>query len=367
MKLIIRFLYDWDGKGTDNEPEKIAHIKNHMEQLSDILNTYKEQIYTTQGIFVGSWAEMHGSKYMSTENMTSLLLTYAKYTDPSIFLAVRTPEQYRTILEEIEGHPEKYAEEQVTVEDLKKRLGLFNDGIFGSPSDLGTYRQVEAASSEIEKQNLRNTELEFQNALCLQVPNGGEVVGENDLSDGETAVNDLKKMHVSYLNHVYDRKVIDKWRKEKITTPDDLYEGQTYYEYITDHLGARFVLEDCTIDYKPLQTGRAKGTISIVNKGFSSLYKEKDFSLRLINLETKKETGLFDSKDLSEEQKTINWQPDITVNIPFSFSPFDLEDGEYDLIATLKDPDTDERISFANDCYSTDADGYVIGTLKIAR
>lgn len=365
MKLIIRFLYDWDGNGIENEPEKKSHIRNHMEQVSEILNEYKSQIYTTQGIFIGSWAEMHNSKFMSAQNMTSLLLTYAQYTDPSIFLAVRTPAQYRAIFNELEQNPEKYKNFSITPAELKQRLGLFNDGLFGSYSDLGTYQSVDAAPTEFEKMTARQQELNFQNEICNLVPNGGEAVSGSTLGSGKNAVEELSKMHISYLNHMYDKKLIEQWKKETISEIGNPYDEKTYYEYITDHLGARFVLTDCEINYTPLRGKYAKGIVTIVNKGFSSLYSEKDFSLCLIHNESKKETTLLETKDLEETQKTNYWNPETEIKIPFSFSPLDLEDGDYELVAALKDPDTEDEISFAN--HVENDNGYVLGTLTIIR
>lgn len=366
MKLIVRFLYDWDGNGMEHEPDKMVYVKTHMEQVSEILNDYKELIYTTQGIFIGSWAEMHGSRYLSTENITSLLLTYAEYTDDSIYLSVRTPTQYRTILEELTAHPEKYGNYHVTPEELKKRLGLFNDGLLGSLSDLGSYQEVDAATDS-EKESVRQEILDFQGELCLQVPNGGEVVNNSSLNDGAAAVKDFSSMHISYLNQVYDLEVINKWKQTIITEERDLYEGKSYYDYITDHLGARFVLKDCTLNYQPFQKGKAKGTLQLVNKGFSNLYTEKEFTLRLIHTETKKETTILTAKDLEENTKVRNWAPESPVSIPFSFSPLALEDGEYKLIATLTDPETDEVISFANKAYDEDSEGYLLGIITLER
>ena len=85
LSVIVRFLYDWDGLGLEKEPDDIAIILQHMKQAGAILNEYEDIIYTTQGIFVGSWAEMHHSKYLSAEDMTKLLVCYASATSPSIY------------------------------------------------------------------------------------------------------------------------------------------------------------------------------------------------------------------------------------------------------------------------------------------
>lgn len=367
MKLIVRFLYDWDGNGEQNEPSDFSLIQNHITQAAEVLNRYQTLIYTTQGIFVGSWGEMHHSKYLSKEQMTSLLLTYAKATEESIPLAVRTPSQYETILQELESHPDLYQKYGISTEQLKKRLGLFNDGLLGSASDLGTYPQVDAATTKAEKEHIRQEMLEKEGEIALQAPFGGEAVGENQWSDGNSAAKDFATMHISYLNQIYDSKTIARWKTSPFTEQGLLYQGKTWYDYITDHLGARFVIEDCTFRYQPFQKGDAAGVLFLTNKGFSKLYSEKEFSLCLIHTKTKKKTILLSTETMNEQDKPTQWLSGETVQIPFSFSPFDLEDGEYELIVALKDPNTGEIISFANDGFLEEEEGYLLGSITIHR
>ena len=98
-------------------------------------------------------------------------------------------------------------------DSLMGRLGLFNDGMLGSESDLGTYGDTARrdATSPSYK-GTRKEELAFQNNLCRYVPNGGEVIFNNTLSDLETSVSALRTMHVSYLNADNDGRVMEKWR-----------------------------------------------------------------------------------------------------------------------------------------------------------
>ena len=366
-KVIIRFLYDWDGLGLEKEPKDISIIQTHMKQTGAVLNDFSDTIYTTQGIFVGSWAEMHDSKYLSAKDMTTLLLSYADATSPDIYLAVRTPNHYRTIFEELEKNPKRYEAFDITAEELKKRLGLYNDGMLGSVSDLGTYQGWNTPNAALSEEELRTVELDFQNELCLSVPNGGEVVKDNSYNDWKNAIADLSKMHISYLNQMYDEAVITKWKKSTYKSKDSVYNGFSVYDYITDHMGARFVLRDCALSYKPFQKDPAKGSITIENIGFSNLYHTKNFTLSLINQETGDTKLLLDSADGTGVQNPCNWNSGETVIILFSFSPFDLEDGIYTLTATLKDGKTDEIFSFANDSYQDTLGGYKLGEITIKR
>lgn len=365
-KMIIRFLYDWDGKGEENEPDNISYIKKHMTQAGKLLNKYKDYIYTTQGIFVGSWAEMHSSKYLSDSDMTTLLLHYACATDSSIYLSVRTPKQYRTIFKELKKNPEKYKQYNISETELKKRLGLFNDGLLGSLSDVGTYPEADWATTEKEKLAIRKSELDFQSKLSYNIPLGGEVVNDNPLNDGAAAIADLSKMHISYLNQMYDDKVIDKWKNSFFDDMDSIYNGYTIYDYFTEHMGARYVFRDCSLSYEPFQKGNATGNVTIENIGFSNLYHDKEFMLSLVNTVTKQSFPLL-SSDNDIKADVCQWNAGEKITIPFSFSPFDFEDGAYYLTVRLTDSVTEETISFANDSFDSSLQSYLLGEITIKR
>lgn len=367
IKVIIRFLYDWDGQGKEKEPDDIKWIQKHMTQTGKLLNEYKDIIYTTQGIFVGSWAEMHDSKYLSTKDMTTLLLHFASVTDSSIYLAVRTPEQYRTILNEYNDHPNRYKKYNISTKELEARLGLFNDGMLGSISDIGTYHKADVAVSESEKNAIRKNELDFQNNLSIHTPNGGEVVNDNSFNDSENAIKDLAKMHISYLNQMHDETVINKWKNSTYDKKNSIYDGYSAYDYITEHMGARFVLRDCSLSYEPFQKGDASGSITIENVGFSNLYHTKDFTLSLVNTKTKKSTTLISPTMKDSYVDPCQWNSGQKIAISFSFSPFKLEDGTYYLLAQLTDPNLGEVLSFANDSFDESLKGYILGEVTIKR
>lgn len=360
-KLIVRFLYDWDGLAAQKEPAKRSIIQKHMKQIARPLNEYANLIFTTQGIFVGNWAEMHGSKYLTTTDMTALIAYYAQVTDTSIYLSVRTPSQYRAIRKELEAHADRYDRYHIEKSRLLKRLGLYNDGMLGSVSDTGTYAAADNASSDEQALAIRKKELTFQNQLCKTVPNGGEVTTVNSFNDGENAISDLKRMHVSYLNQIYDEAVIEKWKQTAYTGTDPVYSNVSVYDYITEHLGARLLLKDCTITYKPFSSDSASGTLSLANHGFSPLYHDAKLTLSLVEKQTGSKTVIFSQKlqhDIfSQSEKKI----------PFSFSPFDLSPGNYTLFAVLTDAESSEQISFANNSFDDTIKEYRLGQITIKK
>lgn len=361
MKLIVRFLYDWDGNAAQKEPGDISIIKKHMKQIASPLNEYASLLFTTQGIFVGNWAEMHGSKYLSTTDMTTLVAYYAKVTNPSIYLCVRTPQQYRTITKELEEHPDRYKKYHIDKSKLLKRLGLYNDGMLGSVSDIGTYAKADNASSADHALTIRKRELAFQNKLCETVPNGGEVTTVNPFNDGENAIADLAQMHVSYLNQIYDEAVIQKWKQTSYTGTDPLYQNASVYDYVTEHLGARLVLQSCIVSYKPFSGPTASGVLSIANKGFSSLYHDAKLTLSLVEKETGTRKVIFSKKIRND----IPGQA--SKDISFSFSPFDFQPGTYTLCVNLTDIESNEQISFANDSFDDTIKEYILGQITVKK
>lgn len=110
------------------------------------------KILVHQGLFVGSWGEMHGSKFLSTAPMTELVQTLYEAIGGICPIAVRKPEQLRSIVEQLE------LEKKTAVS-----LTLFNDGIFGSETDLGTYgTEPRIDNSSNNRAWARQDELDWQ-------------------------------------------------------------------------------------------------------------------------------------------------------------------------------------------------------------
>ncbi|MFA5528087.1 MAG: DUF4874 domain-containing protein, partial [Peptostreptococcales bacterium] len=122
-QLILRFLYDWDGKGIIVEPKDFSFILQHMKQLSPLLKTYADEIYILQGLFIGSWGEMHDSRYLSSYHLITLSNELYRATGHQTQIALRSPSHIRDIfkndkpLSPLEGFSL----------DKKARFSLFND------------------------------------------------------------------------------------------------------------------------------------------------------------------------------------------------------------------------------------------------
>ena len=206
-----------------------------MKQLGSIICEHMSKkeslpgkILVHQGLFVGSWGEMHGSKFLSEARMKELSDTFLEATKGSCPIAVRKPVQLRQLsCQKTASSPLQNAS--------NTNFTLFNDAIFGSETDLGTYgtilKSALSENSEREKTSwTREDELSWQQSFMQQSFCGGEVLGGmNNVSessgntdypqrtlDWNQVVADLAKMHVSYLNSIYSKEVLDDWKAHRI-------------------------------------------------------------------------------------------------------------------------------------------------------
>lgn len=354
-QLILRFLYDWDGRASSTEPVDIHVIYRHMEQVAAIINRYTDTVYLVQGLFIGNYGELHNSRFHTKEELRSLSDHLAAQLDPSIYLAVRTPAQRRTILQS--GEPLSPA--SAFQGDLNSRLSLFNDGIMGNATDAGTYVNgdvsIEADPLRIRS---REQELTYQEQLCNYVPNGGEVISPNPLNDPRPAIATLSRMHVSYLNEDYDTKVLDKWAAYSMNAGTSS-QKVTALEYIRTHLGYRYVIEDSGLRFitRGLKKPQTLLTFTLSNTGFASACRRFEFTCILENTETGKQLLIPVNQDI----RLLN----AGSSEPFSVDLAELgvSSGSWRVSLKLWDPALSRPIYFANDGYE-ELETVEIGTLQ---
>lgn len=353
--LILRFIYDWDGKNLQHEPDSLEVILTHMEQVSDLLKKYDDKIFVVQGLFVGNYGEMNNSKYLGTENMKTLTEKLFAAVGEKACLSVRTPAQWRSITGLLDPA-------QIVRGDgsLASRMGLYNDGMLGSETDLGTYGQTDPENSF--SQWSRQEELSFQDTLCRLVPIGGEAVINNEYNDFENALKDMKAMHVTYLNWDHDTDVTEKWR-ETMVYEGSCFDGMDGLSYMERHLGYRLVIRGTALDYD-WKADRLTARVTLQNVGFAPVYREAGAELTLYDRERGRKYvyTLEDGQDIrdlaggtaEEEQMTLRWE------LPLGGMP----SGELEVYFSLTDVSSGERILFGNE-QDPELSGYRVGTLKL--
>ncbi len=267
-QMIVRTVYDREGKGPEREPEKFSMVLQHIRRLGPLFAKYAAYILTLQGLLVGSWGEMHDSRYLSDEKLCELAGTMWEATGGSCCLAVRRPVQRRILCASPNGRA--------------WRIGLFDDGLFASASHLGTFAEGEyGARNAVDAQgcliNARpwpdEKELDYLNRECARVPNGGEAPGSGGAADGfsqKEILDTMRRMHLTYLNRVYSEKVISGWKQMNYSGEDAAYQEGSLYDYIGQHLGYRFVIKEVSA-----VPNREAGAAWEPRRFFSSFGKKK--------------------------------------------------------------------------------------------
>lgn len=254
-EVILRITYDTEGKGMEHEPSLIKNVAGHMRQLGPVIAAHADNIIVHQGIFVGSWGEMHDSKFLSENAVCELYETLVSACGNKVRIAVRTPMQHRFIMKYLTRYMGTGNADTDT--DIL-RPALYNDAILSSEDDMCTYAGG------------RTVWADYQDEVCTYAVCGGEVIHDNPLNDYDNAVKELANMHITYLNRQYDMTVLDKWR------------SNNGYDYIGTHLGYRFVVTDTAVGRdaeeetgSKTQTGVGSIYINvrIANRGFACVYE----------------------------------------------------------------------------------------------
>ncbi len=254
--IILRIAYDTEGKGMEREPSLFSQVLRHIEQLAPVLIRHSSHILVFQGQLVGSWGEMHTSKFLSEKYLQQLTETFLTQTQRKIRFAVRKPVQYRIT------QPEGSVEENL--------IGCFDDAIFASPTHLGTFGTQNRKDAGWRKSWLPDEEMAFMEELAGKVPFGGEALnGEEGITPSET-VERLCRLHVSYLNCVHEQSRLQEW-KDTLYRPD-----VSLYDYIEAHMGYRFVVEKVSCERKGKKICLSA---KIANRGFACFAEEILFLL----------------------------------------------------------------------------------------
>lgn len=263
-QVIVRIVYDREGKGLLREPDTIDMVETHMKQIGAVLRTYEETLLLVQGLFVGSWGELHDSRYLSKERLHRLWTTLRTALGADICMAVRTPAQWRSLFEK-------------GTKAAEVRTGVFDDGMFGSESNLGTYGTLQKEQADWETEWSRADEQAFIAELSAVVPYGGEAVGEQENFTLGQMVSELRRTGACYLNCVHDAKRLKQWKQmvwQQENGKADLWNGCSGYDYIGSHLGYRFVIREAGWNAR---TGEL--LVTVENTGFSTIKEEAELEI----------------------------------------------------------------------------------------
>ncbi len=191
VSVAFRAAYGFHGEVA--EPDQIGQMGRHIEQIAEVLNQSADQILVVQAGMLGSYGEWHSSRYLDgteqqqRESRLYILKQWEACLAPQIRVDVRRPRFIR-----------EAAEEGI----LSGRLGLHNDALLSTDSDMGTY---DAPGME------REDELVWMQEHLIRQVNGGEMPVLGELSMPENADREFAMMHTGYLNLRYNQEVIAHW------------------------------------------------------------------------------------------------------------------------------------------------------------
>lgn len=259
---IVRATYDREGKAPEREPFFFSQVLAHMGQIAEVVGPFSPFIF--QGMLVGNWGEMHTSRFLSGERLAQLAGVLRDHKSGGTYLAVRRPSQWRML----------HGEQAGGALDCTDNMGLFDDGMFGSESHLGTFGTQSRRHVPWDSPWCREDELEFENRLSRLAPHGGEAVYGGayvyGLSPGEVLA-DLRRMGVTYLNRAYDPKLLDIWKEWKYPGRG-AWAGKSVLDYVGAHLGYRFLIRDVRVARR--QNGPYRVEVEVQNTGFAPFYQE---------------------------------------------------------------------------------------------
>lgn len=237
IPVIVRAAYDF--KGEQRDPE-FPIILSHIKQISEVLNRHKDCIAGVQAGMLGVYGEWHSSKYMDdVYYRLEVIKTWLDCLDESIFISVRRPKFIRD------------AEEHGI--DIS-RISFYNDGLFASDSDLGTYVGDYDRKADLKWVNTK-----------IKIPfNGGEMPYVTEFSSINNVVKEANLLHLTYLNYWYNREVWNAWEKEN-------YDGISGDQYLLKHLGYRLYVKEMKIQKNFEFRDSFDFEIELKNNGFAMI------------------------------------------------------------------------------------------------
>ncbi len=266
LQVMFRAAYDFDGV-LKPEPTSLTVITGHIAQLKSIFYDNEDILYCVQAGFLGPWGEWHNSYYgdpPSLESRKAVINALMEAVPKSRSILVRRPMFIRDM----------YASTGSTLslataysQSALARTGYHDDALLSSESECGTY---------VDSKYTRSAELNWTDNHDLYVPFVGESNKLSSYSDPNNAVYELNKLHAQSLNIDYHLDVISKWKSTN-------YGAMTTYNYVTQRLGYRFVMQDASISTSLIKGGALHLRFNIRNDGFANLVNARKLEVVLSN------------------------------------------------------------------------------------
>lgn len=347
VNAVIRFAYDGFNGIADCEPA-LEKILAHINQLGAVLSDYPDVLTAIEAGMIGPWGEMHTSLLAGKDTFNAVIAEWLSCTALPLPVLVRRPKFAADYLGvkvtelkdlDIEPQSEGY------------RIGVFNDGYLGSATDLGTYSD-------------REKEIAWLNKQAAHTPFGGEVtVPDSSFNKIEYAAKEMFQTHTSYLNELWNDKVIAEWKSTKYTAAagsDAAYYGKSAYDYIRDHLGYRFTLKELRLPDKAKK--KLKFSFKVLSDGFGNLLKPKKCEIVFKS----------DNADYAFpiDLNPVKWLCGGTYDNAVTLDLSSLPQGEYTVFLRMREPSQQQvlySVAFSNGLFDESVLANRLGQVTVTR
>lgn len=317
MKAILRFAYTSAATEAD---APMAVIKRHMEQMKPVFTANKDVIACTQAGFIGAWGEWYYSSngLNNAASYKELLDKWLEVLPSDRCIQVRTPKYKQDFL----GSATAIEEAQAFSGQPIARIAHHNDAFMADETNMGTYADVDKDKAYLATEGLY---LPIGGETCLPTPT-------TTPSTGDAAVAEMRRLHWSFLNDAYDRKVLNKWELDGKGTE------------IKNKLGYRIVLVRGEYSVKHIPGSDLVVNISLQNIGYAPMYNPRDLKLVL-----RSSDGLTEYLAKLPDDPRL-WKPLRMAYIRQSVAlPADIPAGTYHLYLYMPDPEASlaSRVEYA--------------------
>ena len=275
LKVIIRFAYSNIQGTTAQQPNK-AQILTHITQLSPILNTNKDVIFSLQAGFIGTYGEWYytNSNEFGTDGTISLE-QWVNRKEILDAMLTSTPSEIPIQVRSVNIKTNFYGPSQLTEltayqNTADARVGFYNDAFLNRFGDLGTY-----ASGECDNP-VGTAEYNYLSNETKYLPMNGETSGLNPCDNGfrTTGANAIYEMGLTNWTTINRDYNLTFWNQ--VITSNN-------YDEILKKLGYRFILNSSILTSN---TSNFDLTLNITNIGFARPFKQRNVFLVMKNTST---------------------------------------------------------------------------------
>ncbi len=336
FKVIVRFSYS-DQQGSGSQQATKAQILRHITQLTPLLNTNQDVIFSHQAGFIGTWGEWYYTN--SDEFGTAGIISNTQWTNRKEILdamlaatpvGISLQVRYAGIKTRLYGSSQ--LNPQTAYQNTANaRIGFYNDAFLNNWGDQGTY----SVNSECQDP-VGNSAYNFITNETQYLPMTGETNGLNPCNNGFRTTGD---------NAVYEM-ALSNWTTLNRDYHPDFWSqiiASNHYDEILQKLGYRFVLHTSTVTVNGLDFDLV---LNIRNEGFARIFKERDVYLLMKNTQDNSiSTHLLDT-DIRTWENSLSISQNISPDLEGTFQLYLwMPDKE----ATLaNDPDYSIRLANEN-------------------